>query len=82
MQLVHHSSRFLTGGCLVFFKVRRRIVQHPHQAFAGPCVFWILAAAKLKEMGQKKLTLEEKKIRRRALKDRNLPSFQQHIQEQ
>eukprot|EP00752_Nemacystus_decipiens_P009410 g8413.t1 len=41
-----------------------------------------LTAAKLKEMGQKKLTLEEKKIRRRALKDRNLPSFQQHIQEQ
>ncbi|CAM9329352.1 unnamed protein product [Ectocarpus fasciculatus] len=33
-------------------------------------------------MGQKKLTLEEKKMRRRALKDRNLPSFQQHIQEQ
>eukprot|EP00903_Cladosiphon_okamuranus_P006603 g6450.t1 len=41
-----------------------------------------LTAAKLKEMGQKKLTLEEKKMRRRALKDRNLPSFQQHIQEQ
>ncbi|CAM9257207.1 unnamed protein product [Ectocarpus fasciculatus] len=41
-----------------------------------------LTAAKLKQMGQKKLTLEEKKMRRRALKDRNLPSFQQHIQEQ
>ncbi|CBJ30512.1 conserved unknown protein [Ectocarpus siliculosus] len=41
-----------------------------------------LTAAKLKQMGQKKLTLEEKKIRRRALKDRNLPSFQQHVQEQ
>lgn len=43
---------------------------------------WMSAAAKLKKMGQKKLTMEEKKIRRRALKDRNLPSFQQHIQEQ
>ncbi|CAM9253340.1 unnamed protein product, partial [Hapterophycus canaliculatus] len=41
-----------------------------------------LAAAKLRKLGQRKLTLEEKKIRRRALQDRNLPSFQQHIQQQ
>lgn len=40
-----------------------------------------LVAAKLKKMGQQKLTMEEKKIRRRALKDRNLPSFQQHIED-
>ncbi|CAM9664522.1 unnamed protein product [Pylaiella littoralis] len=41
-----------------------------------------LTAAKLKKMGQRKLTMEEKKMRRRALKDRGLPSFQQHVQDQ
>lgn len=40
------------------------------------------AAAKLKKMGQRKMTMEERKIRRRALKDRDLPSFQQYIKEQ
>jgi len=39
-------------------------------------------AAKLKKMGQTKLTLEEKKKRRRALKDGNLPSFQEQLQRQ
>lgn len=42
----------------------------------------VLTAAKLKKIGQKKMTLEEKKIRRRALKDSNLPSFQEHIEKQ
>ncbi|CAM9762199.1 unnamed protein product [Scytosiphon promiscuus] len=41
-----------------------------------------LTAAKLRKLGQRKLTLEEKKMRRRALQDRDLPSFQQHIQQQ
>lgn len=57
------------------------------QAFVSPARnMWrpvvSTAAAKLKKLGQRKLTSEEKKMRRRALKDRNLPSFQQHIQEQ
>lgn len=37
------------------------------------------AAAELKKHGRQKLTLEERKRRRRALKDSNLPSFQEHI---
>lgn len=41
--------------------------------------FGCFAAAKLKKLGQKKLTMEERKARRRALKDSNLPSFQEHI---
>ncbi|CAM9645956.1 unnamed protein product [Ascophyllum nodosum] len=41
-----------------------------------------ITAARLKEVGQKKLTLEEKKRRRRALKEENLPSFQEHIKAQ
>ncbi|CAM9292768.1 unnamed protein product, partial [Chrysoparadoxa australica] len=40
-----------------------------------------LTAAKLKEMGQKKLTLEERKIRRRALQDLGLPQFHQFIEQ-
>ncbi|CAM9765771.1 unnamed protein product, partial [Sphacelaria rigidula] len=40
-----------------------------------------LTAAKLKKLGQKKLTMEERKIRRRALTDRGLPSFQEFIKE-
>lgn len=37
------------------------------------------AAAELKKHGRQKLTLEERKRRRRALKDSDLPSFQEHI---
>lgn len=59
---------------------QRLIVWRPLNALCGRAA--VPPAAKLKQMGQKKLTLEEKKIRRRALKDRNLPSFQQHVQEQ
>ncbi|CAM9244914.1 unnamed protein product [Discosporangium mesarthrocarpum] len=40
-----------------------------------------LTAEKLKQMGQRKMTLEERKVRRRALTDLGLPSFQEHIKE-
>lgn len=38
-----------------------------------------LSAKRLKEMGQKKLTLEERKVRRRALDALNLPSFKEFL---
>ena len=41
-----------------------------------------LSAKRLKAMGQKKLTLEERKVRRRALDDLNLPSFKEFLANQ
>eukprot|EP00953_Heterococcus_sp_UTEX-ZZ885_P029886 15826-Heterococcus_DN1.PRE.2 len=38
-----------------------------------------LTAARLKELGQKRMTLEEKKLRRRALDELGLPTFQQYL---
>ena len=40
-----------------------------------------LTAAKLKELGQARMTLEEKKIRRRALDELGLPTFKQYLQQ-
>lgn len=45
-------------------------------------VWYGIPAAQLKRMGQVKLTLEERKRRRRALKEENLPSFQEYIKAQ
>jgi sulfatase maturation enzyme AslB (radical SAM superfamily) len=38
-----------------------------------------LTAARLKELGQKRMTLEEKKLRRRALDELGLPTFQRYL---
>lgn len=81
--MVEQTMRFciLWFLLVVFREYADNLFGAQHYALRA-VMFWVSAAAKLKKMGQRKLTMEEKKIRRRALKDRDLPSFQQHIQEQ